>query len=142
MSIKKFCDICRKEMPRNMVTERLIVQSLSKKGGGFSAEVIVTKNETDDDGDLCFDCLMGMLNQKPKRKYIRKPKAELIVTALSISGELLGFDEPIVTASEVATALAEAIPKPVPLEKGKEKKTEPESKYFIEDKKASDARDK
>ena len=69
--IKTFCDVCKKELTRNIVAERLVVTS-----GVFSAEVIITKDKTVNDGDLCLECLLKMLNQKPKRKYERKPKTE------------------------------------------------------------------
>ena len=69
MSRKTFCDVCDKELTRNMVGDRLIVTI-----GEFTAEVIISKNGTSNDGDLCYDCLMSLLNTKPKRPYVRKEK--------------------------------------------------------------------
>jgi hypothetical protein len=71
--IKVFCDVCGKPLERNMVDERLIVES-----GEFKAEVLIEKNGTSNEGDLCLDCLLKMLNQKPKRKYVRKQVKEEI----------------------------------------------------------------
>ena len=76
MTNKTFCDICGNELTRNMVTDILIVESASTAGGGFSAEVLISRNGTTNVGDLCYDCLLRILNKKPKRKYVRKPKTE------------------------------------------------------------------
>ena len=69
MSKKTFCDVCDKELTRNMVGDRLIVAI-----GEFTAEVFISKNGTSNAGDLCYDCLMSLLNTKPKRPYVRKEK--------------------------------------------------------------------
>ena len=74
MSIKVFCDVHKGEITgTNVGKEDWIVEV-----GDFSARVTVDKCGADNDGDLCLDCLLKMLNQKPKRKYERKPKAEEI----------------------------------------------------------------
>lgn len=65
--IKTFCDICGEELSRNVCVERLIVSQ-----GDFKAEVLISKSGTSNEGDLCYDCLLKMLNNKPKRKYERK----------------------------------------------------------------------
>jgi len=71
--IKVFCDLCKKELTRNMVAQRLAVKS-----GNFTAEVIISKKGIANEGDLCLDCLLKMLKQKPKRKYEKKQKTEQV----------------------------------------------------------------
>ena len=67
---KTFCDIktCKKVITRNMITDRLVVRF-----GDFTAVVMVTKNKPAGDDALCYSCLIKGLNQKPTRKYERKP---------------------------------------------------------------------
>lgn len=57
---KTFCDICKNELTRNMVDDRLIVEQ-----GGFKVEALVSKDGCAYAGDLCFDCLMKMLILPP-----------------------------------------------------------------------------
>ncbi len=72
---KIFCDVCKEELTRNVVQDRLVVRR-DDTTKGFSLEVMVSKNDVSNSGDLCLDCLLKMLNQKPKRKYVRKQKVE------------------------------------------------------------------
>ena len=67
-----YCDVCKKELTCNVVLDRLKV-----KVGGFMAEVFVSKNGNANEGDLCKPCLLKALNIKPKRKYMRTPKAAI-----------------------------------------------------------------
>jgi len=50
-----------------MVTEPLVIEA-----NGFKIFVEVKPNPDIGKEDLCYDCLMKELNQKPKRKYTRK----------------------------------------------------------------------
>ena len=71
--IKTFCDRCHNELTRNVVQDRLVF----RRDGttfGFSAEVIVSKNDVANDGDLCLDCLLKMLTTVPKKP--RKPRSD------------------------------------------------------------------
>lgn len=79
MSTKQFCDVCLSELTRNMATDPLIVEFKSRDGGKFIARVVISKDGTDGDGDLCYESLMKELNKplaKPKRKYDRKQKVD------------------------------------------------------------------
>ena len=67
--VKSFCDVCKNELTRNVVSDPLVVEQ-----GDFKAEVKVNPVNA----DLCLDCLMKMLNAKPKRKYVRK-EAETVI---------------------------------------------------------------
>lgn len=85
----RFCDRCKKEIQRNVVSDRLIVEK-----GDFKAEVEVCRKDafvgreeepkmvSNDRGDLCLSCLLEMLNSKPKRKYVRKQSAEQLATSI------------------------------------------------------------
>ena len=71
--IKTFCDRCHNELTRNVVQDRLVF----RRDGttfGFSAEVIVSKNDVANDGALCLDCLLKMLTTVPKKP--RKPRSD------------------------------------------------------------------
>jgi len=63
------CDQCHQELTRNMVSERLVVEQ-----GHFIAEVVVSKDNVSNDGDLCYDCLIKMLTTTPKKP--RKPRSD------------------------------------------------------------------
>lgn len=69
MSTKTYCALCSKELKRNVTQDRLVVEFK-----GFRAEVVITKDDSTSDSDLCLECLLNALNAKLKRKYIRKPK--------------------------------------------------------------------
>lgn len=76
--IKQFCDICKKELTRNVVEDRLIVER-----GDFKAEVLIAKGGTTNTGDLCYDCLIEMLTSKP-----RKPRSDKGITKKNKAVEL------------------------------------------------------
>jgi len=54
--IKHFCDVCEKEIQRNYVDERLV-----HKLRDFEVEMIVKKENTSNDGELCYRCLMNIV---------------------------------------------------------------------------------
>ena len=81
---KVFCDVCERELTRNMVTEKLVVTD-----GGFSAEVIVSKDGVSNEGDLCYDCLLSMLTTKPKRKYTRSVKLDSVANDTDTKANLV-----------------------------------------------------
>lgn len=56
---KILCDICNKEIQRNYVDKRL---KRSDKYG-FEIEVMVAYKKTWNDGDLCLNCLMEIINK-------------------------------------------------------------------------------
>ena len=60
---KTICDNCQKETKRNYAAERLVVSM-----GDFKAEVLVSYRGCWNDGDLCKDCLMKLLNTGHEEK--------------------------------------------------------------------------
>jgi hypothetical protein len=68
--IKVFCDLCKNEITGENVGRG----GWRVESGSFVARVTVYKDSNEDGGDLCLDCLLKMLNQKPKRKYDKKKK--------------------------------------------------------------------
>lgn len=64
MTIKHFCDVCDRQINRNYVSDRLVVQR-----GPFVAEVMVSKDGTSNTGELCKDCVMEMFTygEEPPR---------------------------------------------------------------------------
>ncbi len=88
MSIRVFCDVCKKELTRNMVDQRLVVDA-----GDFHAEVMLSKQGTANDGDLCLDCLMKMLttpSRKPRadKGTHRKPQVETVTVTTAALQQL------------------------------------------------------
>ncbi len=65
--IKTFCNVCEKEAKRNMVHSPLLLTYRK-----FNIEVVIKSD--DRDFAVCYPCLMKMLTQKPKRKYVKKGK--------------------------------------------------------------------
>ena len=67
--IKHYCDICEKEVHRNYVSDRL-----KMKLEGFEVEVMVTKDNTTNSGELCRDCLLKILRTGHELfpKYLKK----------------------------------------------------------------------
>ncbi len=63
------CDLCGKELTRNVVSDRLMVDQ-----GDFHAEVMISKKDVTNQGDLCLSCLILMLTTTPKKP--RKPRSD------------------------------------------------------------------
>ena len=55
--IKRFCDICEKEIKRNYAQQRLTVTK-----GRIKVEVIVTVDSVANSGEICLDCLLETIN--------------------------------------------------------------------------------
>ncbi len=91
--IKTFCNECKNEVTRNMITEPLVITS-SK----FQIAVGVTVYVKDEHPALCCDCLISMLTTEPKKPRkprsdkgsIKRPKTEQIKT---ITPELREMEE-------------------------------------------------
>ena len=59
---KIFCDGCDKGIERNYVSNRL-EKELMLGGQKFGIQVMVSKDSCWDDGDLCLDCLLKVINE-------------------------------------------------------------------------------
>ena len=64
--IKQFCDGCGEEIKRNYVTDRL-KRTFQLEGTPFHIEVMAGKSNVTNDGDLCLDCLMKVINEGRER---------------------------------------------------------------------------
>lgn len=60
--IKTFCDGCGTEIDRNYITTRLR-KSMHLEGKKFTVEVIVSKDNVINEGDICLACLFKVLNE-------------------------------------------------------------------------------
>ncbi len=54
--IKTFCDACGKEIERDYVSDRLIVE-LCKNGKSFLAEITICQDSTWNKGHICKGCV-------------------------------------------------------------------------------------
>ena len=77
MSIRVLCDRCKEEIKG----ENVGVHGYSVAYGNFiiSVEVI---HENHEQLDMCLPCLLQILNQKPKRKYVRKQKDDVLTVEI------------------------------------------------------------
>ncbi len=72
MSVKVFCDVCRNEIAGENVGRG----GWRVESGKIVIRATVYKDSEEDGADLCLNCLLRILNKKPKRKYERKQKVE------------------------------------------------------------------
>ena len=61
MSTRTFCDVCGLEIERNYATKRL-GRELVLEGVAIKVEIIVATNGKWNEGDLCLNCLLTVIN--------------------------------------------------------------------------------
>jgi hypothetical protein len=62
MSTRRYCDICEKQLGRNVVSQRFR-PSFFRRYTNWHAEVMIRKGSTWNTGDMCLDCLRELLNE-------------------------------------------------------------------------------
>ena len=75
MSVKWFCDVCKKEMKRNVVDKRLkgMVDFSDKR---VLIEVMVGVENTWNDGEICMKCLHDVLVELINREEDKNARKE------------------------------------------------------------------
>lgn len=63
MSVKQFCDMCNEQIGRNYVSQRMKL-----KRREFTAEIMIHKGSTANQGDLCRTCVMEILTEGKEHK--------------------------------------------------------------------------
>lgn len=63
MTTKQFCDMCGEQISRNYASERMKI-----KRREFTAEIMIQKGATYNQGELCRKCVMNILKEGKESK--------------------------------------------------------------------------
>jgi hypothetical protein len=61
--IKEYCDVCKKEIKRNYISERFCAEL-----GDMEIEIIVAYQHTWNNGHICKSCLLDVVNKGKENK--------------------------------------------------------------------------